>query len=162
MSNQPPDVSVLIVSYNCRELLADCLRSGRERGNGEEKFDRREEVPVERSSPIGRLGNAGSEGGRGDAGAIPGEEAQGGFEGGTAWRVPDELVPPGTTRGAWAKAEWWFCRDGKVRPAQPGAFPLATGAPARVGRLRAYGNSIVPQVAAAFIQAVMGYIEEQP
>jgi hypothetical protein len=30
-----------------------------------------------------------------------------------------------------------------------------------VGRLRAYGNAIVPQVAATFIQAVMEALEEE-
>jgi hypothetical protein len=33
--------------------------------------------------------------------------------------------------------------------------PLSTGIPGRVGRLRAYGNAIVPQEAAEFIGAVM-------
>jgi DNA (cytosine-5)-methyltransferase 1 len=49
--------------------------------------------------------------------------------------------------------EWLPCRDGKSRPTQPGLFPLAHGVPARVGRLRAYGNAIVPQVAAEVIKA---------
>jgi len=34
-------------------------------------------------------------------------------------------------------------------------FPLAHGAPARVGRLRGYGNAINAEVAATFIEAVM-------
>jgi DNA (cytosine-5)-methyltransferase 1 len=55
--------------------------------------------------------------------------------------------------GVWAGAEWIYCRDEKFRPVEPGTFPLAHGLPARVGRLRGYGNAIVPQVAAAFIQA---------
>lgn len=38
---------------------------------------------------------------------------------------------------------------------ESGTFPLAHGVPARVGRLRGYGNAIVPQVAAEFIAAFM-------
>ena len=45
-------------------------------------------------------------------------------------------------------------RDGKTCriPTEPAFFPLAHGVPARVVRLRGYGNAIVPQVAAVFIQ----------
>ena len=57
------------------------------------------------------------------------------------------------TRGFWADAEWLPCRDGKLRPTQSGIFPLAHGFPNRVGTLRGAGNAIVPQVAAAFIEA---------
>lgn len=59
------------------------------------------------------------------------------------------------TNGHWRDADWLFCRDGKWRPVEPGTFPLAHGAPARVGRLRAYGNAIVPQVAAEVIGAYL-------
>ena len=54
-------------------------------------------------------------------------------------------------------ASWHECLDGKARriPAEPELFPLADGVPGRVGQLRAYGNAIVPQVAAAFITAFM-------
>ena len=61
----------------------------------------------------------------------------------------------GPLAGTWDAPDWLFCRDGKARPVEPGTFPLAHGAPARVGRLRAYGNAIVPQVAAAFVRAFM-------
>ena len=44
-------------------------------------------------------------------------------------------------------------RDGTRRPVEPGTFPLAHGLPARVVRLRGYGNAIVPQAAEAFIRA---------
>lgn len=60
--------------------------------------------------------------------------------------------------GFWRDADWLPCIDGKARPVEPGTFPLAHGAPARVGRLRAYGNAIVAPVAAEFIRA---YIECQ-
>ncbi len=62
---------------------------------------------------------------------------------------------PSPTNGHWQAADWLHCRDGKWRPVEPGTFPLAHGAPARVGRLRAYGNAIVPQVAAEIIQSFM-------
>jgi len=54
---------------------------------------------------------------------------------------------------SWADCDWLACTDGKARPVEPGTFPLAHGVRARVGKLRAYGNAIVPQVAAAFIGA---------
>lgn len=82
----------------------------------------------------------------------------------------------------WGASVWWPCIDGKWRrvPArqdkfqgrnranttaheiqtgtlcpEPSLFPLAPGLPGRVGQLRGAGNAIVPQVAAAIIQAWM-------
>ena len=57
----------------------------------------------------------------------------------------------------WGNPDWLWCRDGKWRPVEPSTFPLAHGIPARVGRLRGYGNAIVPQVAAEVIQVMMEY-----
>lgn len=66
-------------------------------------------------------------------------------------RVPEAPLPPSWgefsrvhAAGAW---ETW--------QAEPRIFEGVNGVPARVGRLRAYGNAIVPQVAAAFISAAM-------
>lgn len=67
--------------------------------------------------------------------------------------VPDGSAGP--VNGYWRDADWLFCRDGKWRPVEPGTFPLVDGAPARVGRLRAYGNAINAEQACVFIEAVM-------
>lgn len=64
------------------------------------------------------------------------------------------------TNGYWRDADWLGCRDGKWRPVEPGTFPLAHGASARVGRLRAYGNAINPWQAEAFIAAYMAVMKE--
>ena len=55
----------------------------------------------------------------------------------------------------WSDAVWLTGADGKARRAKPGVPLLAHGVSARVGRLRAYGNAIVPQVAAEVIGAYM-------
>jgi DNA (cytosine-5)-methyltransferase 1 len=54
--------------------------------------------------------------------------------------------------------EWVIGADGKARRVKPGICLLAHGIPARVAKLRAFGNAIVPQVAAEFIKAAL--IEE--
>jgi DNA (cytosine-5)-methyltransferase 1 len=56
----------------------------------------------------------------------------------------------------WGDCIWLPCIDGKARPTKSGLFPLAHGVPARVGKLRAAGNAIVPQLAAEFVRA---YVE---
>ena len=50
----------------------------------------------------------------------------------------------------------WLARHGiPWRPVEPGTFPLADGIPARMVRLRAYGNAICIPVAVEFIRSVM-------
>lgn len=60
---------------------------------------------------------------------------------------------PGPVNGFWRSADWLYCRDDKWRPVEPGTFPLADGAPARVGRLRGYGNAVDAEATCAFIKA---------
>jgi len=50
---------------------------------------------------------------------------------------------------------WIDCPDGKQRLVKSSIPLLAYGVSNRVGRLRGYGNAIVPQVAAEFIKAFM-------
>lgn len=76
-------------------------------------------------------------------------------------RKPGELLaaqgPHGRRRyyGPWGAREWLPGADGKARRVEPGIRLLAHGVPARVGKLRAYGNAIVPQVAAEVIGAFL-------
>nr|WP_186121070.1 DNA cytosine methyltransferase [Burkholderia gladioli] len=72
----------------------------------------------------------------------------------TAERAGFHVAPgAGPADSFWRAADWLLCRDGKWRPVEPGTFPLVDGAPARVGRLRAYGNAINAEAARAFIEA---------
>ncbi len=52
-------------------------------------------------------------------------------------------------------SEWIECTDGKWRLVKSGLPLLANGVSNRVGKLRGYGNAIVPQVAAQFVAAFM-------
>lgn len=58
----------------------------------------------------------------------------------------------------WARHQWIIGHDGKARRipvAESGIRLLATGVSARVGRLRAYGNAIVPTLGAQVIASLM-------
>lgn len=72
---------------------------------------------------------------------------------GSASGIARHAALTGSTRGFWADCDWWYGRDGKWRPIEPGVFPLAHGASNRVFKLRGYGDAIIPQVAEAFIRS---------
>lgn len=61
----------------------------------------------------------------------------------------------------WDDAEWATGSDGKARRLKPGVRLLVNGVPNRVGRLRGYGNAIVPPLAAEVIKAFMEVYGEQ-
>jgi DNA (cytosine-5)-methyltransferase 1 len=77
------------------------------------------------------------------------------------WRIAESGGP---SFAHWADSYAHYCTDGKYRrvPAEPAFFPLVDdrGKSGRVGLLRGAGNSIVPQVAAVFIEEVMNAIAE--
>ncbi len=61
----------------------------------------------------------------------------------------------GEERYPWACGVWIDCPDGKQRLVKSSIPLLAHGVSNRVGKLRGYGNAIVPQVAAKFIEAYL-------
>lgn len=69
------------------------------------------------------------------------------------WPAQHDHVAAGHGESQWRGAGWIIGHDGKARRVEPSIRLLAHGVPARVGRLRAYGNAIVPQVAAEVIGA---------
>jgi DNA (cytosine-5)-methyltransferase 1 len=62
---------------------------------------------------------------------------------------------PSRDSGFWSDHIWLTGSDGKSRRVEPSIPLLAYGIPNRVGRLRAYGNAIVPPLAAEVIKAFM-------
>ena len=82
-------------------------------------------------------------------------EPRGSGSGALGLADPDQFDGANATNGFWSDADWLLCRDGKWRPVEPDTFPLAHGATARVGRLRAYGNAITAQVAQGLIESYM-------
>ena len=137
--------------------LADteCIgRRGRSEGNMEGLPC---EIQVAGHGEFGGLGNSIIEGlegqpGYGDRSDEPGRI---GAEQGRPVAEAGAIMRAGQTNGFWRDADWLGCRDGKWRPVEPGTFPLAHGLPARVGRLRGYGNAINTQAAKAFIESYL-------
>lgn len=110
---------------------------------------------IDGCSNIGGMGHAGcqcNELGRrtGDVGCQTGQEHRDGRQKAGLGQADQFGVG-----SAWSAAAHVECRDGKLRrtPTEPAFFPLAHGVQGRVGLLRGYGNAIVPQTAAVFIQA---------
>jgi DNA (cytosine-5)-methyltransferase 1 len=143
--------------------LADAMRGGTGNDTGEgvgteaapDSEDgrlSRERLRAGVEGSLCRLADASNDGPQGwlRGGAHEGRET---LDGSAGRDGADSRTSP--TNGYWRNADWLFCRDGKWRPVEPGTFPLAHGAPARVGRLRAYGNAIVPQAAAEVIGAYL-------
>ena len=96
------------------------------------------------SGEVSRLGDASSELGKGSS------EKQG--------RGEQEQL---RRKSAWSGIKFVRCADNKARPIEPRVLPLADGVPGRVGQIRAYGNAIVPQVGAVFIQSFMEVDNEE-
>jgi DNA (cytosine-5)-methyltransferase 1 len=98
---------------------------------------------AESDSAAGGLADADNAGSQGCRGYV-------GLNGAQGWEGAQRHT---RAAGFWDSFDLIPCLDGKARRVEPGVEPLAHGVPARVGKLRAYGNAITPQVAAVFIRA---------
>lgn len=134
--------------------------------------EQKENIKIDRSgkSNVGYAEHNGSHGGQvtgGDGEAIcdnaQGQDSTSEFTGTSqscdvvcATGVYAQRCKNGSGQGQyWGSGTWIDCPDGKQRLIEPSIPLLAHGVPNRVGRLRGYGNAIVPQVAAEFIKAYM-------
>lgn len=126
--------------------------------------ERADQQPVGPGSMGGGVAYTSSERRQQDAGGTSENEAADGGARRDRGQSHGDNVSPGDgeihaanpNHNFWSDVDWLGCRDGKFRPVESGTFPLANGVSARVGRLRGYGNAIVPQAAAEFIRAFMG------
>ena len=69
-------------------------------------------------------------------------------------------LDPLRDRSFWSDAIWVEGSDRKARRSKPGLPLLAHGLSNRVGRLRAYGNAIVPPLAAEVVKALMETLDD--
>ena len=128
--------------------LADAPEPRGRLGHGEAGPEFHRHRPPAGSGVRGRLGDAECAGLEGHAGHERHGDEPGRLD-------PDQGGSVAEAGGAWDDAIWLPCLDGKARRIEPGLEPLVDGVPGRVGRLRGYGNAIVPQVAAEFLIAYM-------
>lgn len=103
----------------------------------------------------GDVADAGCERRQQDAGRTHGDEGE---DEGRAALLHHVAAGHGESR--WAHHGWIIGHDGKARRVEPGIRLLAYGVPARVGKLRAYGNAIAPPLAAEVIAAYLDCMPE--
>lgn len=139
--------------------LADFDREQRDRRREPRETRRTESPDCSSTGELGDLHNPRLEVGRSEPRKIPFQEKR------SNEKRPDGLsgLPvsdAGSDHGDWKVIDWIGCRDNKYRPIKPGIEPLVDGFPNRVVALRGAGNAVVPQVAAKFIKAFTGAIND--
>ena len=144
--------------------MADADEGGRGRrprdGDGErdgQTGERHEDHGVAAGGGEDRLdvANASSQPGQQDTRSAFGHEASNGRTGRHTQQPDGHHRPSSYGEGFWDDYVWLAGSDGKSRRVEPSIPLLAHGIPNRVGKLRAYGNAIVPPLAAEVIKAFM-------
>jgi len=125
-----------VQAYHQRQRLYWVADSNDKRLEERQGAERTNQLPIRANGLVDGLGNSNSD--RRPAGCETAEAAR--------YRNTADSA-------GWANPDWIECRDNRLRPIKPGIKCMADGVPARVVRLRGYGNAIVPQVAAEFISA---------
>ena len=99
--------------------------------------------------------------GRGDAGVAQGDACMAGLPDAQlgivrqSWRREEGRAAEQSGDPLWAGVDWLLCRDSRWRPVEPGLSPLVDASPARMVRLRGYGDAIDVEAFTNFIAAYM-------
>lgn len=94
----------------------------------------------------------------GDAGWAGLPDAQLGIVRVSGGRLPGGAVEQSGDQPG-AGPDWLYCRDRRWRPVEPGTCPLVDESPARMGRLRGYGDAIDVE---AFTNLIGAYLDSAP
>lgn len=104
------------------------------------------------------LGGGGFAGRLGDAGMAGLPDSEFGAVRRTWWgQAGRTTVEPSDP--LWAGPDWLLCRDSRWRPVEPGLSPLVDASPARMVRLRGYGDAIDVE---AFTNLIAAYMDAAP
>lgn len=114
--------------------------------------------PGQQAPRRGDVGRRGDAGGLGDARLAGLSDAELGAVRRT-WRGEEgrAVVEPGDP--LWDGVDWLLCRDSRWRPVEPGLSPLVAESPARMVRLRGYGDAIDVE---AFKNLIGAYMDAAP
>ena len=134
-------------------------RSHSDAGRSEDERRRDDDLRGEHlgsgSFVCGCVADASSQPGQQNARSASGDETSNGRTGRHTQQPDGHHGPSSYGKSHWDDHIWINGSDGKSRRVEPSIPLLAYGVSNRVGRLRAYGNAIVPQVAAEVIRAFM-------
>lgn len=138
--------------------VADCEQSGPQRGLFGRSYEERQAIDgyAGCGSAVGGVGDAISAGERrGDEFGLGAQGKQMGEQENRQGASNESSNGCEAAYSFWNQHRTIICKDGKARriPLEPEFYPLVDGFSSRVAILKGFGNAIVPQLAAEFIQA---------